>query len=90
MGLPEDWEINRDEDEIEIRWIDVLTEKELEQQVEADVTNLFKSLGITVNKVARSEQMEQENVGPVILINKFNVKPEDVDQFLRAGTADTE
>jgi hypothetical protein len=90
MGLPEDWEINRDEDEIEIRWIDVLTEKELEQQVEADVTNLFKSLGITVNKIARSEQMEQENVGPVILINKFNVKPEDVDQFLRAGTADTE
>lgn len=30
------------------------------------------------------------NVGPVILINKFNVKPEDVDQFLRAGIADTE
>jgi hypothetical protein len=56
MGLPEDWEINRDEDEIEIRWIDMLTEKELEQQVEADVTNLFKSLGMTVNKIARSEQ----------------------------------
>jgi hypothetical protein len=56
MGLTEDWEINRNEDEIEIRWIDVLTEKELEQQVEADVTNLFKSLGITVNKIARSEQ----------------------------------
>jgi hypothetical protein len=56
MGLPEDWEINRNEDEIEIRWIDVLTEKELEQQVEADVTNLFKSLEITVNKIDRSEQ----------------------------------
>ena len=38
MGLPEDWEINRNEDEIEIRWIDMLTEKELEQQVEADIT----------------------------------------------------
>jgi hypothetical protein len=44
MGLPEDWEINWNEDEIEIRWIDVLTEKELEQQVEADVTNLLKLL----------------------------------------------
>jgi heme-degrading monooxygenase HmoA len=34
-----------------------------------------------------SAQME-ENVGPVILINKFNVKPEDVDQLLKAWTAD--
>jgi heme-degrading monooxygenase HmoA len=25
---------------------------------------------------------------PIILINKFNVKPEDVDQFLRAWAAD--
>jgi heme-degrading monooxygenase HmoA len=30
------------------------------------------------------------NVGPVILINKFNVKPEDVDQFLKAWTADAQ
>jgi hypothetical protein len=31
--------------------------------------------------VMLSEQLE-ENVGPIILINKFNVKPEKVDQFV--------
>jgi heme-degrading monooxygenase HmoA len=40
------------------------------------------------DKITLSEQMEEENVGPVILINKFNVKPEEVDQWLRAWTAD--
>jgi Antibiotic biosynthesis monooxygenase len=39
-------------------------------------------------KITLSEQMEQENVGPVILINKFNVKPEEADQLLRAWAAD--
>jgi heme-degrading monooxygenase HmoA len=38
-------------------------------------------------KVTISEQMEL-NVGPVILINKFNVKPEDTDQFLKAWAVD--
>jgi quinol monooxygenase YgiN len=38
-------------------------------------------------KVTLSAQME-ENIGPVILINKFNVNPEDVDQFLNEWTAD--
>jgi hypothetical protein len=33
-------------------------------------------------KVTISAQMEA-NVGPVILINKFNVKPKDIDQFLK-------
>jgi hypothetical protein len=33
-------------------------------------------------KVTLSVQME-ENIGPVILINKFNVNPEEVDQFLK-------
>jgi hypothetical protein len=28
-------------------------------------------------KVTFYEQMEEKNVGPVILINKFNVNPED-------------
>ena len=56
MGLPEDWEINRDEDEIEMRTVDVRTEKELEHQVEADMHNLFRSLGITANRIARSQQ----------------------------------
>ena len=32
--------------------------------------------------------MEEEDIGPVILINKFNVKPEEVDQLLRAWAAD--
>jgi hypothetical protein len=26
-------------------------------------------------KIRLSEQMEEQNIGPVILINKFNVKP---------------
>jgi hypothetical protein len=34
-------------------------------------------------RVAISAQWE-ENVGPVILINKFSVNPEDFDQFLKA------
>ena len=34
--------------------------------------------------------MEEKNVGPVILINKFNVKPEDVDEFPRAWAAEAE
>jgi heme-degrading monooxygenase HmoA len=34
-----------------------------------------------------SMQMEEANVAPVILINKFNLKAEDVDEFLRAWTA---
>lgn len=34
-------------------------------------------------------QMESD-VGPVILINKFNVNLEDVDQFLRVWAADAE
>jgi hypothetical protein len=35
-------------------------------------------------KITLSMQMEEKNIGPVILINKFNVKPEDVDGFPRA------
>jgi heme-degrading monooxygenase HmoA len=38
-------------------------------------------------KVNLLTQMEA-NVAPVILINKVNVKPEDVDQFLRTWAAD--
>ena len=36
-------------------------------------------------KVKLAEQMK-ENVAPVILINKFNVKAEEVDDFIRAWT----
>jgi heme-degrading monooxygenase HmoA len=41
-------------------------------------------------KVKLLAQMEEVNICPVILINKFNVKPEDVDQFLKAWTADAQ
>ena len=30
----------------------------------------------------------EENISPVILINKFNVKPEEADQFLKAWADD--
>ena len=36
-------------------------------------------------KVKLSEQMK-ENVAPVILINKFNVKAEEANEFIRAWT----
>jgi quinol monooxygenase YgiN len=35
--------------------------------------------------VTLKSQLE-EDVGPVILLNKFTVQPEDVDQFLKAFT----
>ena len=38
-------------------------------------------------KVTFSEQLE-ENIGPIVLINKFNVKPEETDQFLKAWEKD--
>ena len=38
-------------------------------------------------QVTLRKQME-ENVSPVVLINSFNVKPEDVDQLLKAWADD--
>ena len=32
----------------------------------------------------------EEDVGPVILLNKFTVKPEDTDEFLRVFSDTTE
>ncbi len=40
-------------------------------------------------KVTLAQQMD-EGVGPVILLNKFNVNPEEVDQFLQVFAATTE
>ena len=37
--------------------------------------------------VKLTEQLE-ENIGPIVLINKFNVKPEEADQFLIAWEKD--
>jgi hypothetical protein len=34
------------------------------------------------------EELKDSRGRPVILINKFNVKPEDVDQLLKAWAAD--
>lgn len=39
-------------------------------------------------KVTLSDEMEEKNVGSVILINKFNMKPEEVDEFLQAWASD--
>jgi quinol monooxygenase YgiN len=39
-------------------------------------------------KITLSDQMEEKNVGPVILINKFNLQPEEVEQLLQAWAAD--
>jgi quinol monooxygenase YgiN len=39
--------------------------------------------------ISLEKQLEEE-VGPVILINKFNLDPQDVDQFLRAWASDAE
>lgn len=41
-------------------------------------------------KVPLSAQIEEKVAGPVILINKFNVNPEDIDQFLKEWTLDAE
>jgi hypothetical protein len=40
-------------------------------------------------KVTLNIQLE-EDVGAVILLNKFTVNPEDVDQFLKVFAATTE
>ena len=40
-------------------------------------------------KVTLSAQLE-ENVSSVILLNKFTVKPEDVDEFLKVFSTTTE
>jgi hypothetical protein len=41
----------------------------------------------TDEHVKLSDQLE-ENVGPIVLINKFNVKPDETDQFLKAREKD--
>src|SRR4051812_45356750 len=43
----------------------------------------------TDEKVTISKQLE-ENVGSVILVNTFTVKPEDVDEFLKVFSTTTE
>ena len=50
-------------------------------------TSLMMKLTEMDKTVTLQEQMGQE-VGSVILINKFNVKPEEADQLLAAWAAD--
>lgn len=38
-------------------------------------------------QVSFFEQMNKDDTGPVILINKFNVDPDEVDEFLKAFAA---
>ena len=43
----------------------------------------------TDERVPLEKQLE-ENIGPVILINKFDLDSQDVDQFLKAWASDAE
>jgi quinol monooxygenase YgiN len=40
-------------------------------------------------RITLREQMEK-SVGPVVLVNRFTVKPEEADELLKAWTTDTE
>jgi heme-degrading monooxygenase HmoA len=42
------------------------------------------------DNVKFSSQLEERDIGPVILINKFNMKPEDVNEFLNGWAAEAE
>jgi quinol monooxygenase YgiN len=44
----------------------------------------------TDEQVTFSKQIDGDNSGPVILINKFTVDPEDVNKFLKAWARDAE
>ncbi len=50
---------------------------------------LVKMLVEMDKQVSFIEQMDEDDSGPVILINKFNVVPDEVDEFLKAF-ADTD
>jgi heme-degrading monooxygenase HmoA len=41
-------------------------------------------------RVGIFEQMEEDDNGPVILINKFSVAPEEFDQFLKGWASEAE
>ena len=53
------------------------------------VVNLYMAKFVEMDeKVTLKDQMEDEVSGSVILINKFNVVPEQIEQFLKAWTED--
>lgn len=43
---------------------------------------------VEMDETVTLQQQMQQDVSPVILINKFSVKPEDVDSFLAAWATD--
>jgi quinol monooxygenase YgiN len=43
---------------------------------------------VEMDEIVTSSKQLEENVGSVILINKFNVKPEEADQFLKVWEED--
>jgi hypothetical protein len=63
MSLPDDWKIDRNEDDIEIRVIETQTEKELEDKVESDVYDILKSIGIDAKRIPRSDYKTSDYEG---------------------------
>ena len=51
------------------------------------VNGIPEKLGEMDEQVSFVEQMDEDDSGAVILINKFNVDPEEVDEFLKAFAA---
>jgi heme-degrading monooxygenase HmoA len=45
---------------------------------------------VEMDETITLDKQLEDNIGPVILINKINVDPEDVNQFLKAWASDAE
>ena len=45
---------------------------------------------VEMDETVTLEKQLEENTGPVILINKFNLDPQNVDQFLKVWASDAE
>lgn len=54
------------------------------------ITALFMVKIVEMDENVTLRAQLEEDVGPVILLNKFTVKPEDVDEFLKAFADTTE
>jgi heme-degrading monooxygenase HmoA len=45
---------------------------------------------VEMDEIITLDKQLEENIGPVILINKINLDPEDVNQFLKVWASDAE
>jgi quinol monooxygenase YgiN len=54
---------------------------------QANQTNYMVKI-VEMDEHVKLEEQVDEDVGSVILLNKFNVNPEDVDEFMKRWTAD--